>query len=79
MEFSAFENRAYFTGKGQWSFHFLLECNLYNDLRVQYIKRYYWNRPNILKLKELMSTTNKKTIRNLSIYIEKAFKIRYGQ
>ena len=60
-------------------FHFLLECNLYNDLRVQYIKRYYWNRPNILRLKELMSTTNKKTIRNLSIYIEKAFKIRYGQ
>ena len=30
-------------------FHFLLECNLYNDLRVQYIKRYYWNRTNVLK------------------------------
>ena len=33
----------------------------------------------MIKLKELMSTTNKITIRNLSLYIEKAFKIRYGQ
>ena len=24
MEFSAFENRAYFTGKGQWSLHSLI-------------------------------------------------------
>ena len=28
-------------------FHFLLECSLYNDLRNQYIKKYYWKRPNI--------------------------------
>ena len=60
-------------------FHFLFECILYSDLRKQYIRKYFWNRPNMIKLKELMSTTNKRTIRNLSLYIEKAFKIRYGQ
>ena len=33
-------------------FHFLLECSLYRELRMQYIKRYFWNRPNVVKLKE---------------------------
>ena len=60
-------------------FHFLLECSLYNDLRNHYIKKYYWKSPNILKLEELMSTTNKRIISYLSLYIFKAFKIRYGQ
>ena len=60
-------------------FHFLLECSLYRELRIQYIKRYFWNRPNIVKLKELMTSTNKRIICNLSLFIEKAFKIRYGQ
>ena len=44
---------------------------------MQYIKRYFWNRPNVVKLKE--SSTNKRIICNLSLFIEKAFKIRYGQ
>ena len=56
-------------------FRFLLECSLYNDLRNQYIKKYYWKRPNILKLKEFMSTTNKRILSNLSLYIFTAFKI----
>ena len=58
---------------------FLLEYSLYNDLRNQYIKMFYWKRPYILKLKELVSTTNKRILSNLSLYIFKAFKIRYGQ
>ena len=41
-------------------FHFLLECSLYRELRMQYIKRYFWNRPNVVKLKELMTSTNKR-------------------
>ena len=57
-------------------FHFLLECQLFTDLRIKYLKRYYWTRPNMLKLKELMSSTNVKEIKYLSIYVEKAFKIR---
>lgn len=57
-------------------FHFLLECNLYIEIRKQYIKRYYWNRPNMIKLKELMSSNNKKVLLNLCIFTQKAFKIR---
>ena len=43
---------------------------------MQYIKRYVWKRPNVVKLKELMTSTNKRIICNLSLFIEKAFKIR---
>ena len=57
-------------------FHFVLECSLYKDLRKTYIKRYYWLRPNMPKFIELISSENCRTIKNLSIYIDKAFKMR---
>ena len=56
-------------------FHFLFECQLYANLRIKYIKRYYWNRPNMLKLKELMTSTNVKEIKYLGTFVEKAFKV----
>ena len=57
-------------------FHFLLECRLYNEIRKKYIKKYYWGRPNMIKLKELMITNNERMLLNLAIYTERAFKIR---
>ena len=57
-------------------FHFILECHLYQDLRNEYIKKYIWNRPNIPKFNELLQSENKKTIKNLSVYIYKSFKKR---
>ena len=57
-------------------FHFVLECQLYQDLRNEYVKKYFWNRPNIPKFIELLQSENKKTIKNLSIYIYKSFKKR---
>ena len=57
-------------------FHFVLECPVYSDLRKSYVSRYYYNRPNMYKMVELVNTTNKKQIRNLSIYIYKAFELR---
>ena len=57
-------------------FHFIIVCSLYKDLRKTYIKRYYWQRPNMPKFLELFSTENCNIIKNLSIFIEKAFKLR---
>ena len=37
-------------------YHFLLECPALNDIRKKYIKKYYLQRPNILKFEQLMST-----------------------
>ena len=57
-------------------FHFIFECPVYSDLRKLYVSRYYFNRPNMYKMVELFNTTNKKQLRNLSIYIFKAFETR---
>ena len=73
------ERKCNYCNKLEDEFHFLLECTLYEDLRKQYIKKYFWHRPNMLKLRELMSTKNRTIIKNTAIYIEKAFKFRYGQ
>jgi len=40
------------------------------------IKKYYWNHPNILNIKELLTCENVKIIQNLSVYISKSFKLR---
>ena len=70
------ERKCFRCQKLEDEFHFLFECELYSDLKHRYLKRYFWNRPNILKLKELMSSSNKKIICNLAIFIQKAFDIR---
>jgi hypothetical protein len=53
-------------------FHFILECPKHRHLRTNYIKKYYYSRPNMAKLLELFSCQNTKIIRNLSVYIQKA-------
>ena len=70
------ERKCRFCNKLEDEFHFILECDLYKELREHYIKKYFWNRPNIIKVKELMLSKNKRIISNLALYIEKAFKIR---
>ena len=50
-------------------YHFVLECNVYAELRYKYIPKHYWKRPSMYKFVELLNTTNMKILRNLSIYI----------
>ena len=57
-------------------YHFVLEYNLYNTLRKLYIPKYYRTRPNILKMYELINAGNSKVLKNLSIFINKAFELR---
>ena len=54
----------------------MLECPIYLDIIKLYINSYYFKRPNMYKMVELFNTTNKKQLRNLSVYIYKAFEIR---
>ena len=54
-------------------FHFLFECSLYTDLRKMYISRYYWRHPNMMKFIQLLNSNHTKTLKNLSVYIYKAF------
>ena len=57
-------------------FHFLFECKLYEHLRLSYIKPYYWKRPNMIKLIELLKSESTNEIRKLAKYIFKAFEIK---
>ena len=43
-------------------FHFHFECQLLQDLRVKYTKRYYYTHPNMNKLLQLLSNENKNHI-----------------
>ena len=54
----------------------MLECPIYLDIRKLYINSYYFKRLNMYKMVELFNMTNKKQLRNLSVYIYKAFEIR---
>ena len=57
-------------------FHFILECSLYRDIRKQLISKYFWGRPSMPKFIELCMSENRKLQKNVSMFVEKAFKIR---
>ena len=57
-------------------FHFMLECQLYKDLRKQYLKKYYYTAPNIPKFVALFQSQNVIVYRNLAIYVYKAMELR---
>ena len=50
-------------------FHLLLTCPYFMEQRQKYIKRYYFNRPTVLKNKELMSVTNENQLIKLSRFV----------
>ena len=60
-------------------FHFVLECQLYKDLRQKFIHISYWHRPNMFKFITLINSENTKTIKNLGLFIFYAFKIKNEQ
>jgi len=52
-------------------YHVVLECNIYTDLRTQYVPNYYRCRPNMYKF-----VKNPTIIKRLVVYIYKAFELR---
>jgi hypothetical protein len=57
-------------------FHFVLQCAMFNDLRVQYIPKRLWKRPSTFKFVELINTENHQILKNFACFVENAFKIR---
>ena len=56
-------------------FHFVLICPSYQNLRMQFIKRFYYRNPSMMKFVQLLNSTGK-TLKNLALYISKAFEER---
>ena len=57
-------------------YHFICISQLYKKLRKRYIPEYYFERPDMHKVIELMSNDDTKTVCNLANFVFKAFLIR---
>lgn len=57
-------------------YHFTLICPVYSDLRKEYLQRYYYIKPSVMKFITLLNSSKRKLLYNLAIYIIKSFKLR---
>ena len=55
---------------------FVIVCPQFEDLRKTYIKKYYYERPSVFKLLDLLQTQDKKQLRNTALYLKLAEKSR---
>ena len=51
-------------------YHYLLACSKFDMERKQYLKPYYYKRPNVLKYHEIMNTKNDSLLKNLCRFID---------
>ena len=56
--------------------HFVLQCPFFADIREQFIPAKYTNNPCSFRLCLLLCTTNDNIVRNLILFLYKAFKRR---
>ena len=54
-------------------FHFVLECVQFRELRIKYIPKFFWERPNMFKFIDLMKSSNENTVKDLSMFVHYAF------
>ena len=57
-------------------YHFILICPCYNDIRMIYIKKYFYVRPSMFKFTQLLQTQNKFLLLKLARYIKESLLIR---
>ena len=53
-------------------FHFILKCPFYDDIRKQNVKPYFYKRPSVFKLTQLLSSNNTRLLCSLGKYLIKA-------
>ena len=56
--------------------HFVLCCPFYKSIREQLIAPKFWKSPNMFRLQILLSSRNENTIKNLCVFLYKAFNVR---
>ena len=58
-------------------YHFIFKCPFcFTNLRHLYIKKYYWSKPSVFKLVQLLSVQNRKELCNIGKYLKHALYIR---
>ena len=51
-------------------FHYLFTCDNFHSDRKQFLKSYFYKKPNVMKFKELFSTKDTQTLINLAKYVD---------
>ena len=51
-------------------FHYLFKCPYFSHERANFLKPYFYRRPNIVKYKDLLSSKNKNTLLKLSKFVK---------
>ncbi len=55
-------------------YHILMKCEHYADLRIKFVKKYFYIRPSMHKFQKLMTTTNRRELFRLMTFIKFVFK-----
>ena len=58
------------------TYHFICICPCYNNLRLNYLNRYYYVRPSVYKFYELLNSHDRQALKKLGIFVKEALKIR---
>ena len=56
--------------------HFVLKCPVLNEIRAKLIPYKYYKFPCLFRLCLLLANNNEKVVRNLALYLHKAFRLR---
>ena len=56
--------------------NFILYCPLFNNLRKNVLKKYYYYKPSVLKLIELLSTSNVSDLLKVGKFLSAAVSLR---
>ena len=57
-------------------YHFIIVCPINNNIRVKFIKKYFFQRPSMYKFLQLMQSDNVNVLRKLAKYAIQAFEMR---
>ena len=57
-------------------FHVILKCPFYKELRIKYVKRFYYKKPCVFKLVKLLSVHNTKELSKLGKFLQQLVKLR---
>ena len=51
-------------------FHYLLQCQYFKRDRIQFLDKFYYTRPNVLKFTQLMNSDNPKVLKKLCTFVK---------
>ena len=57
-------------------YHFVCICPCFNEVRRKFLKKYYYIRPSMYKFVSLLTSTNRKELIHLSLFVREALSIR---